>query len=115
MLSVCLFFIQLAPCVLGLALYQRLQNKFQQHQEILDLRLMLCTEKVQEKQTVLDEIVLKYDKRTTILRDKVAQLEKDIEYLDGVERRVAIIFRMCGITVGTFLMIFILSDLRRRS
>ncbi len=115
MLSVCLFFIQLAPSVLGLALYQRLQIKFQQQQEILDLRLMLCSEKVQEKQTILDAIVLKYDKRTTILRDKVAQLEKDVDYLDGVERRVAVVFRMCAVTLGTFVTIFILSGLRCRA
>ena len=115
MLSVCLFFIQLAPSVLGLALYQRLQIKFQHQQEILDLRLMLCSEKVQEKQTVLDDIVLKYDKRTTILRDKVAQLEKDVDYLDGVERRVAVVFRMCAVTLGTFVTIFILSGLRCRA
>ncbi len=115
MLSVCLFFIQLAPSILGLALYQRLQIKFQQQQEILDLRLMLCSEKVQEKQTVLNEIVLKYDKRTTILRDKVAQLEKDVDYLDGVERRLAVVFRMCAVTLGTFVTIFMLSGLRCRA
>ena len=104
----CMFFVQLAPSALAVALYLRLDQKLQKQQEALDARLTLCYEKkIEETQTRLnDEIVLKYDRRTTILRDKVAQLEKEIEYLDGVERRVAVVFRMCAVTLGTFVTIF---------
>lgn len=106
MYSLCVFFVQLAPGAIALSLYQHLHTKLEIQQKALDTRLLLCSGMEEKQNALIDEIVLKYDKRTTILRDKVAQLEKEVEYLDGVERRVAVVFRACAVTLGTFVTIF---------
>jgi hypothetical protein len=102
----CSFLIQLAPGALAIALYLLMDQNIQLQQECMDARLMIWSEKkleAEEKQkAVLDEIVLKYDKRTTLLRDKVALLEKNMEYLDGVDRRIAVIVTTSIVSVVCF-------------
>jgi len=103
MYAFCTFLLQLAPSVISVVLYLRLDEKVQVHQETLDTRVKVFFMENAEKQKVLnDEIVLKYDKRTTLLKDKLALLEKEVEYLDGVDHRMRTLITV-SVVMGTSL------------
>jgi hypothetical protein len=102
MYSFCTFLLQLAPSVISVALYLRLDQKVQVHQDKLDKRVNVFFMENMEKQKVLnDEIVLKYDKRTTLLKDKLALLEKEVEYLDEVDHRMRTLITVSVVMGGS--------------
>ena len=104
-----MFFIQLVPSVFGLALYQRLHTKLEIQQEAIESRILLFS-KMQEKHKVLmDEMDLKFETRTTILKDEVALLEKDVDYIDAVDRRIGIGFTFFVASVSSLIIMVSLS------
>jgi len=103
MYAFCTFLLQLAPSVLSVVLYLRLDEKVQEHQDTLDNRVkVLLLENAEKQKGINEEIVLKYDKRTTLLKDKLALLEKEVEYLDGVDRRIRVLITV-SVVMGTSL------------
>ena len=98
MYAFCTFLLQLAPSALIVGFYHNVQQKQQRQLQNLqtletDLKAWIETkaENSKKEKTTIDDIVLKYDKRTTLLNDKLTELERRLNYLQEVDRRLGVL------------------------
>jgi hypothetical protein len=81
----------------------------EEKQETIESRILLFS-KMEEKQKVLmDEMDLKFETRTTLLKDQVALLEKDMEYIDAVDRRIGVGFTISFALMSSLIIMVFLS------